>query len=234
MEPLPQTRQVLTALATTSGTDLERDLLAVADRIGDLVPSCVGVSLSMVGVDLTLTFVATTPPAQVVDAVQGAHGGPCVTSPVTGEEVSVPDVLDEARWREFAGTAAAEGVRSSLSMPLLEPSGGVTASVNVYAAEPHAFDAVLEDVRRAVGPLAGQVTTNADLSFASRTRAESAPDLMADRSTIATAVGCLIAEHAIEAAAAEALLAAEAAHHGVPLVVAARSVLDRVADGRRA
>jgi GAF domain-containing protein len=233
VEPLPQTRQVLTALAAVGGGDLEETLLGVADRVSTLIPSCVGLSLSVVEADLTLTFVATSAQAQALDGVQGAHGGPCVDSPRSGEMLTVVDVLDESRWQEYAQAAAAEGVRSSLSLPLLDASGAVGAALNVYAAEPHAFDGVLEDLRSAVGPLTGRVTTNADLPFSTRDRAADAPRRMAEESTVATAVGCLVAQRGIGPDEARDLLTARARQGEVTVVQAAQAVLDAVADGQR-
>lgn len=231
MHPLPQTRQVLVALAATGGDGLEDGLAAVADQIGALVPSCVGVSLSVAGTDLTLTFVASTPLATVLDAVQGAHGGPCVAAPLLTHDVPVPDVLDEDRWREYAAAAAAEGVRSSLSMPLVDRAGVVTAAVNVYAAEPHAFDGLVDALHQALGPLAAHVTTNADLAFTTRDRAEATPRRMAEHSVVATAVGCLVAQHRVTPGAAQVLLEQRAARDGVDQVTAAQAVLDEVAGG---
>lgn len=176
MEPLPETRRVLAVLAEVDGSDLETDLRGVAERIADVVPSCVGVSLTLWGAELTLTFVSPSTRALTLDLAQSSHGGPCLSSAQDGEELSVPDVLDERRWQEYATAAAAEGVRSSLSVPLIDRAGAVSASLNIYAAQPRAFDGKVEQVRRLAGELAGEATTNADLPFASRRRAQLAAD----------------------------------------------------------
>ncbi|WP_454050177.1 GAF domain-containing protein [Cellulomonas sp. Marseille-Q8402] len=233
MQPLPQTRQVLAFLAVSGGSEVEDRLRSVADRISALVPSCVGVSLTIPQEDLTLTFVSTSPRALALDMAQSAHGGPCVRSVRTGEELSARDLLDEDRWQRYATTAAAEGVRASLSLPLLDDAGRVTASLNVYAGDPGAFDDVVEPLRGLAGEMTGPVTTNADLSFTSRDRAERSAEELERRRSVDVAIGCLMAMHQIGPADARALLESEAELSDVDLATAADVVLERLDQRRR-
>lgn len=231
MQPLPETRQVLSYLAAAGSGDVEDTLQSLADRIETIVPSTVGVSLAVLTEDLTLTFVSTSSRSLAIDLAQSEHGGPCLESAASGEERSAPDLLDEDRWQMYATAATEEGVRSSLSMPVETATGSVRASLNVYAADPRAFEGRVELLRAAVGALAGLVTTNADLTFASRARAVRAPQELAMRGVVDTAVGFLVAKHALRPDAARMLLLAQAQEAGVDVVDHAHTVLQEAGQG---
>jgi GAF domain-containing protein len=81
-----------------------------------------------------------------------------------GEEHRVDDVLDEDRWRLYAQTSAAKGVRSSLSMPM-RCDGAIVGSVNLYAASAAAFLGEEQQLARVFQADVEEAVNNADLSM---------------------------------------------------------------------
>lgn len=231
MEPIPETREALHELSRTSRTDLGASMRRLADLVVELVPSCVGLSLSVSGAGLTFTMVATDRRAAALDGVQYLGGGPCVVSASTGDEMAMDDALDEERWHEYALAASASGVRSSLSIPVLHDDT-VVGAVNLYAGDPHAFDGRVDALRALIRASTGLAALNADLSFRTRSEAEAAPRTLRDRGIVDTAVGFVAASRGVSIAEARRLLddAARRARVDVPTlaetVVRTRSPLE--------
>ena len=169
-------------------------------------------------------MVATSADSAVLDAAQYVEDGPCLEAGRDGTVVSVEDVLDEDRWRLFARTAAARGVRSSLSLPVLD-DGALVGTVNFYAAAPGAF--LGHEVRLAaiVGASAGVAITNADLSFRSRDDALAAPARLDDLAVVDQAVGVLAHSQRLGIDEARALLHHSAQRAGIEDVDAARALV---------
>lgn len=89
------------------------------------------------------TEAPTSPMIADLDGLQAElHEGPCIDSAFDAEQVTVVD-LDTAehreRWPRFAPAATERGVTSMLAVELFsEP--GTTGALNMYSAEPGAFD----------------------------------------------------------------------------------------------
>lgn len=101
-----------------------------------LLPSCVGVSITVLVDGDPFTVTATSEAMATVDASQYLLDGPCVEGARSGEPVLVGDVLDEGRWQAFAQTAAAQGIRSSLSIPFRSPDGTLPECLTCTPASP--------------------------------------------------------------------------------------------------
>src|SRR5215213_8650244 len=102
MEPLPEVRAAFDELALLleEPSDLEGQLEAVSAVAKGLVPSAVGVSLSVFVEGDTFTVTATAPDAALVDSAQYLdEAGPCLEAIQSGEPVLVDDVLNEDRWQ---------------------------------------------------------------------------------------------------------------------------------------
>ena len=138
MEILPETAAVLRRLEESTDVDLVAAVTDASERVAAEVPSCLGFSYCLASEDLTFTVVATSSDAAVLDASQYVDDGPCLEAARSETVVELEDVLDEVRWQRFAQTAGARGVRSSLSLPVLEDDV-LVGTVNFYAAEIGAF-----------------------------------------------------------------------------------------------
>jgi GAF domain-containing protein len=227
MEPVPETRAVMGDLAAYGDVDLAERLEQAGRRVSSIVPECVGLSVSHLVDGLTFTLVASSAEIATLDATQYLDGGPCVESGLTAEEVAVDDLgaLDERQWLLYAGTGAAAGVASSLSLPLRR-NGTVTGSVNLYASAPNAFEGHHEELAAIFGAWAPGAVTNGDLGFQTRLEAAAAPERSQDLHLLDQAGGLLAASQGIDVATARRRLRDAAARAGITEVQVARAVLE--------
>ena len=226
MEPIEETRQALDELGRHTGDEsLENMLRELAARAGDIVPQCVGLSLAINEEGLSFTLRASDREIAALDAVQYLAGGPCVEAAQTGArvEVSMSDLDDEERWQLYARASAAEGVASSLTLPI-ERDGQVIGSINLYASTADAFDGHHEELAQAVGGSAEAAVTNADLSFKTRLRSARAPEQIRDQDIIDIALGIIASGQNVDIPAARERLLQAAARAGLTDVEAARVI----------
>lgn len=224
MEPVQGTSEVLRSLRESGAGDVEGVLRELGDRIADVVPSCVGVSLSVAHGNLTFTLASSASEVAGLDAVQYLVGGPCVETAVEDVEIVVDDVLDEDRWQRFAVAAAASGVRSTLSLPLVLAGVG-HGSLNVYAADEHAFAGSLDALREIVGAGVDVAVTNADLPFRTRETAGTGPQNLRALDVVEQAVGYLMASERIDVEHARRRLAEAAERAGTDLPTVAQALI---------
>ena len=193
MEPLPEVRAEADRLAALTGVDLMTGLAILSDAAEAIVPSIVGVSLTVVLDDEPFTVTATSGAVAALDASQYLAGGPCVDATSHGGEVLVDDVLDEQRWQLYAGAASASGVRASLSLPLGGAGGRTPGAINLYASEPHAFAGHEAVLAEAFQTPADEFVANADLSFRTREAARRLPEQLEEKAKVDEAVDRLSA-----------------------------------------
>lgn len=232
LEPLPETVEAVGELGPGPDDDLLPELGRLISRATEVVPSLAGVSLARSHDGVTFTLVSSSERAAALDAVQYVDGGPCVEGGHDAEVHALhgDDPLDEERWRLFSAATAAHGVRSTLTLPVLT-GGEVVGTVNLYAAQPHAFDDRVGPLADVFGAWAEGAVTNADLSFSTRDAAREAPQRLRDRSTFEVATGIVAAQLDVDVEAAEAHLLDAAAQAGVEPVELALEVI-RVRWGR--
>lgn len=108
MQPLPEIRAQLDELTLMSGGEIDMaELLSpIADLAVAVVPSCVGVSITLDASGTPITITATAEEFAVIDATQYLDGGPCVAVLSEQEALYVEDMLDEKRWHICAQAAA--------------------------------------------------------------------------------------------------------------------------------
>jgi GAF domain-containing protein len=176
--------------------------------------------------DLTFTLLATDDRLRMLDATQYLDGGPCEVAALDGDDVDVDvnEVLDEDRWQLFALASAAQGVRSSLSLPLRRATG-IIGSVNLYARGPYAFIGREGDLARLFGARMSDAVANADLSMASVGRARVAVKTLEDNDTISDAVNRLAALERVTKGEAEDRLYDAANRAGVTVLSLAKLLL---------
>jgi GAF domain len=214
MEPSPEVRAGAERLAALSGIDVLDSIDAVAGVAVSIVPSCLGVSLTVVLDGRPFTVTSTSQKAAALDATQYLDGGPCVETAMTGATVSVPDVLSEDRWQTYGPAAAGLGVRSSLSLPMSDAEGQTSAAVNLYASEPDAFHDSAAILAAAFDVPAERLVANADLGFITRRFARELPDRIEAGARVDIAVGLLMAGHGWDATESRDRLRTAAARAG--------------------
>jgi GAF domain-containing protein len=120
--------------------------------------------------------------------------GPCVDAGRTGQVFLVADMRTEQRWPDYAQHAAAQGVGSSLSVPL-PFQAAVIGALNNYAGRPHAFTE--DDIPLAEEVAAWVALTVGSTDHIARTH-EDVTNLrtaMRSRAVIGQAMGILMERH---------------------------------------
>jgi hypothetical protein len=226
LEPLPATVEAFEKLGRLGIEDVGEQLQEVASALGTIVPECVGLSLTLVDDDITLTLATSSIRALPLDAVQYLDGGPCEDALEKAEQLLVDNIDSdsEERWSMFARASAVVGVRSSLSLPLLD-GDRVRGGFNLYASEAHAFDSHVEEIAGLLGAWGPGAVRDADLTFSSRLRAGKAPGTLARQADLDTAVALIAEKERIEREAAAQRLQDAAARAGLPAEDLARTVI---------
>ncbi len=172
----------------------------------DVVPAAAAGGITVHRDGHLVTVASSDPFAARVDEIQyGADEGPCLDALRSGEVVQVDDLAGESRWESYRPHALAEGVASSLSLPLTV-DGRTIGALNLYARRPDAF---VPPARTHAEAFAGQCAAaltvtlrQADQSELQRQLAEA----MASRSVIDQALGVLMGQQRCTASAAFDLL----------------------------
>ena len=227
MEPLKETVEAddLYGPFFYENQDLLAHLVRLGHDVGELAPSCAGLSLSMVDLGTTFTVVATDASAALLDAVQYTDDGPCQTSADTGEPIAHRTRgSGQGRWPAFDATAVAHGVASSLSLPVVVEETTV-ATFNLYGSEPDTFDGLHDRIAKILGAWAPGAITDADLSFGTMQLARRAPQVLADSTQLTVVATLLASSRDLSVREAEERLRAAAVRAAVPLQDLLRSML---------
>ena len=144
MEPISESLEAINEQEPNDDDgDLLNRLTTMAGRAREVAPECIGVSVAARVEGATFTLVATAEEIAELDAVQYLEGGPCVDAVENAHgvarSVAGDDPLSESLWQAFSQASAAAGVRSTLSLPIME-QGRAVGSVNLYGGSLDAFD----------------------------------------------------------------------------------------------
>lgn len=125
--------------------------------------------------------------------------GPCLEAFRRGEIVRVDDVDDVVdRWPSFAKEAAAVGVRSTCSFPLLAGSRTLGA-LNLYSTRDHAFAEEHDEAGMELASAMSIVLANASAYWSAQEENEHLQEAMRSRATIEQAKGILMAQSGLTA-----------------------------------
>lgn len=134
-------QEALRGLAGLLLTEQSTDdvLAAVVSLAAQVVPGCDAASISMLHKGRPVTPVSSADLANDLDHSQYESGeGPCLTAIESAAPVRVESFAREQRWPRFSKQAAAEGVRSVLSLPL-RVQDTVLGALNLYSRRPSNF-----------------------------------------------------------------------------------------------
>jgi len=198
--------------------DVARDVRSRADTpqaADEVVAAALDVVGRATGAGVTLTrpgrrletVAASSALVRRGDALQYELGeGPCLDATWSEEQVYTGELADDGRWPAWAPRVAAElGIHSMLCTQLFTNEDQLGA-LNVYAAEPDAFDAEDREVMRllaahaAVGVAAAQEIDNLRTAIDRRT-------------TIGKALGILMCRYELDDDQAMAVLRRLSSHH---------------------
>jgi hypothetical protein len=197
--------------------DLFERLQDVSGPVRELVPPCVGLSMSLREHGVTLTLVASEERIATMDAVQYVDGGPCVDALRDGVVIDAHDRPTlRHRWGLFADVTERNGIEATLSLPVPWEGEGVLG-FNLYASTTDAFDGHHEELAELLGAWADGAVVDADLAFASRRVARQAPDLLRESTDLAVVSMLLARERGFGVEEAERRLREAAVRAAIPL-----------------
>lgn len=229
MEPIRETVEAIKELdANAADEDLLAEFEDMGERVREIVPECVGVSLAYLTHGVTFTLVATDEEIATLDAMQYLGGGPCVDAvkdPPRVIQTDPDDLLDEADWQLLAQATAASSIASTLTLPILSGDTAI-GSVNLYGATPDAFTDHHQAIAAVFHAWAPGAVTNADLSFRTRDEAEQAPRRVEEQARIDTATGIIAARQDVDLETARVRLTESARRAGVTEVQLAGAVIE--------
>ncbi len=202
--------------------DLVEKFVGLSTSVRQIVPTCVGMSLSLLEEGVTITLVASGEDVALLDAVQYVDGGPCLDSLSDSR-----DVISELRLtvrddcRLFSSVTASRGIQSTLSLPVAAVvRGGESSPVagfNLYASTSFAFQHHRDELAALLGAWAPGAVADVDLDFRTRDVARLAPAILAESTNLAVAAGMLAADRQISQADAEDRLRKASVRAAVPL-----------------
>lgn len=176
------------------------------------------------------TIVSSDALAERLDQEQySADDGPCLDALRTGQINHVPDIAAEERWPPFRSLALAQGVRSSLSTPLIIPGHErATGVLNLYAHDTDAFDG--QDRAKAAafsgcaaGALGVALKVAHHVEFGQDLRAA-----LATRPVIDQALGIIMAQQRCDAESAFEILRRASQNRNVKLHAVARDIIEAI------
>ncbi len=143
----------------------------------------------------------------------GVHEGTCLQAMETGETVYVPDARTEEQWPDYMRAARDQGLRSSLSVPLLA-DGRSMGALNLYDWDgPDAFGG---EARAAAESFAAAAAMVLLLALRHVERVEQTRQLetaLRSRSVIDQAMGVIMGQQGCSADDAFAILRAHSQHN---------------------
>jgi len=207
------------------------------DRVATLAVEAIapadmaGITMVVEGARRTPVFTHAT--AAEIDEAQYASGqGPCVEAFESKRLTEITSTREPGRWPEFRAAAAAQGVLSTVSFPLVVGERAVGA-LNFYARREHAFG----DADRSDGALfasqAAIALANTQAYWDARELSVGLGEAMKNRAVIEQAKGMLMAAEGIDEEEAFAVLVRASQRQNVKLNVVARALMDSaIARGR--
>ena len=103
----------------------------------------------------------------------------------------MPCLEDDERWPEFAATAVAHGIRSTLSLPLLAGSR-LLGALNFYTSEVAGFGDAETETGRLFATQAAVVAANAQAYWGEHLRSEDLQNALVGREVIDLAKGIIM------------------------------------------
>jgi GAF domain-containing protein len=190
-EPLAQSITALSRFFVGDGT-LQETLDRVAHLAQQAVPDAGMTAITMLVEGRTTTAVFTDQLAPELDQAQYDSGiGPCLDAFRHKKVFRIHDTEKDQQFPQFSEAAAAAGVRSVLSLPLVANHEGVGA-LNLYSQRPSAFSDDQVKLSLALAAQAAIVLANAQAYWDAYQLSQDLNEAMRSRATIEQAKGILM------------------------------------------
>jgi hypothetical protein len=200
------------------------------------IPGADGAGITLLESGRSDTIVASTGFVAEIDAIQyGLGQGPCITAAADRRTVHSGALESGPDWPAFGAKAAALGVHSVLSLPLLIDDSAVGA-MNVYARARDAFDDRAIFYGESFCVPAAVAVHNAQALFQANRLAEEMRVAMDSRSVIDHALGVMMSRTGCNEDEAFERLRVRSQREHVKISVLARQMVDeaiRTAQSRR-
>lgn len=197
----------------------------------DLIPSAAGAGVSLIDDQGTRTSNGATD--RLVEAADARQyelgGGPCLSAWAAGVSQRINDTDDDDRWPQWSAVAAASGIRSVLSVPLVFQDRRLGA-MKVYATVAHAFTGHEEQQLGLLAAVAATLLGSARTRDAPQRLSVELQAGLRDRQAIDRATGMLMEQRATDADDAHAVLLTASRTQGRPMAEVARQILERHPD----
>ncbi|MFL6043742.1 MAG: GAF and ANTAR domain-containing protein [Propionibacteriaceae bacterium] len=182
-------------LADRQLSDVLTEITRIARRA---MPSVEAASITLIKGEEPFTAAYDGQMALDADELQYERGyGPCMDAGRAGQILLVDDMRTDQRWPDYAQQAAANGVLSSLSVPL--PFQGLTiGALNTYARQPRVFDDSDVELAEEVAAWVAVAVGNAEASARTSQDLAELRTVMMSRAFIEQAKGMLMERHKIK------------------------------------
>ena len=183
--------------------NLQGALRRVAETGCRLLTNCTSASVTLIDQGRAVTVGSTNDTAQALDDAQYAAGnGPCLTAAREVRFVRVDDIAADERWPMYSASARANGIGSSLSVPLVLAGEDTFGGFNIYGKLVGGFSDDDEQLCQAFAAQASIVVSNAHSYWSVFELSENLSKAMETRAVIEQAKGVLMSTHRIDADAA--------------------------------
>jgi GAF domain-containing protein len=190
-EPLARSLSALSRFFVGDGT-LHETLTKVAQYAEQAVPAAAMTGLTMLVDGRARTAVFTDEAAPEIDSAQYETGiGPCLDAFRHQRTFRMDDTSKDDRWGPFSEAAAAHGIRSTLSIPLVANHEGLGA-LNFYSRTPNGFSKEDEEVASQFGVQTAIVLANAQAYWDAHLLSQNLATAMQSRAVIEQAKGILM------------------------------------------
>lgn len=189
--PLGRSLTALSHFFVGDGT-LRETLERVASLAQEAVPAAHMVGITMLVDGRAKTAVFTNDEAPEIDAAQYETGaGPCLDAFRHEEVYQIADTFKDDRWPSFTEAAAAHGIRSTMSLPLVANHEGVGA-LNLYSRAVDGFDDDDIEMGRQFAAQGAIVLANAQAYWDAHQLGQDLATAMKSRAVIEQAKGVLM------------------------------------------
>jgi GAF domain-containing protein len=225
-----QPEELLIAMAgiLVTGQDLEKTLRQVLELACSALPGGDEGGITLLEAEGPRTAIATSDAALRVDTSQyeAATGGQCLEAYRQQQILRIDSTASDPRWPEFAATAAARGLRSTLSVPLVVAGDGLGA-LNIYSRREHGFTEVDERLAAKLSSCASVALANARTYWRATRLADQLQQALSTRGVIDQATGILMAKRGCSAERAFHLMATAAQRNHLTLAEVATDLIQR-------
>ena len=225
---IPQDALLSLSTYVLGSGSLDALLMHLCSVTVDVVRGAEEASVSLITSGTPVTFGATSGLPSAVDEWQYETGsGPCLDAARSNKTVIVDDSREDTRWPPVLAAMAAEGLLSSMSVPL-PIQGESIGSLNVYSRWPNAFDASSVAIGERFAAFAAVAVINAvSYSNAAETAAQMQA-AMASRAGIEQAKGIIMARVGCDPDRAFEVLVQQSQHENRKLRDVAAETVRRV------